>query len=627
MEEHFDLLLKIREGDIDATDLAEAGVDHWRLSDDDQARWCADARIGAALAHAPTPRGGSPTPPIRVIGTGTYRGITDFIRAEAARRGTHPQVTLGDGIDPVLDLLKIQDGADCTSVRTLCILAPESFPPVASGLGVDDWAEAILTRAEEIAAAVTRYHESTPGSFVITTAGTPPQALRLIQDRRMRSRAHRAWRAANDVISTLAEKGIGVVEVDELVARSGPLRETRMNLLVQTHLSDEVLWSVCLEAFSSWDAAEGDAHKAIVVDLDGTLWSGTLAEDGQDALQMSPDTLAGAPHHDVQRVLRALHEQGVILAISSKNDEAEVRETLRSHPDLLLREEHFTVLKADWRPKAEHVREIADELGIALRHVTFLDNSAFEAGAIRSVLPDVAVVELGEDPASYSARLLEADLFSSVVLTEDDYRRNATLREESERRRNRASCNDHNAYLSSLGTELTIAPVAEYELDRFIQLNNRSNRFNLNKVNLSRSDLEEGAISGQVLLGLRARDSHGDLGFIGGARLIAQSNEVHLASFFMSCRVLGRGLPEAAVTAIVRAALISVPRVTSTYTRTERNSSVSDFYSRVGGRFEGEDGTTTRYIWDSVAALALPAKYHVAVSLPDTPMPARRRNL
>lgn len=619
-EQHRDLLRRIREGRVDASELAAAGRSHWGLPVN-QAGWRADARVGAALAHAPSPLGTRPAPPIRLCGTGSYRGIVDFIRAEAARRGTHPKVTLGESIDPVLDMLEIEDTSDDTPTRTLCLLAPESFPQVTSGMAVDNWVDAVLTRAHEIATAASRRHKRAPGPLVITTTGTPPHALRLIQDRRLRSRAHRAWRAANDILATLAEEGVGVVEVDELVARSGPLREDRMSLLTQAHLSDEVLWSVCREAFASWDAAEGNARKAIIVDLDGTLWSGILAEDGAEALQMSPDTVAGAPHHDVQRVLRSLHEQGIVLAISSKNDETEVREALRSHPDMLLREDHVTVFKADWRPKVEHIREIADELGIALRHLAFLDDSAFEGRAVRAVLPDVAVLELGEDPASYPSLLLEADLFSNVVLTEDDYRRNAAYREESERSRNRAACEDLDAYLSSLGTELIIAPVTEQEIDRFIQLNNRSNRFNLNKVILSRHDLDESAVPRPVLLGLRARDVHGDLGFIGGARLVEHPGEFHLESFFMSCRVLGRGLPEAAVTAIVRAALCSVPRVAATYARTERNGNVSDFYSLLGAQSEGNNGPATRYWWDRPAAKAFPETPHVTVSMPDTLVP------
>src|SRR5438552_11696643 len=80
----------------------------------------------------------------------------------------------------------------------------------------------------------------------------------------------------------------------------------------------------------------GKVRKAVVVDLDNTLWGGVVGEDGPQGIKIGAE-YPGAAFRALQRALLDLYERGVILAIASKNNTADAMEVLANHPGMLLR--------------------------------------------------------------------------------------------------------------------------------------------------------------------------------------------------------------------------------------------------------------------------------------------------
>ncbi len=161
------------------------------------------------------------------------------------------------------------------------------------------------------------------------------------------------------------------------------------------------------------------AAKCLVLDLDGTLWGGVLGDDGVAQIKLGDD-YPGNVFKDFQAALLGLRRRGFLLAVASKNDEQTVLSALASHPEMLLRREHFACIAANWDAKPDDLRTIAQKLNIGLDALVFFDDNPVERAAVRAELPMVHVVELPADPLGYLAALGEVAVLDQARLSAED---------------------------------------------------------------------------------------------------------------------------------------------------------------------------------------------------------------
>ena len=50
------------------------------------------------------------------------------------------------------------------------------------------------------------------------------------------------------------------------------------------------------------------------------------------------------------------HNEGMLLALCSKNNEADVWEVFSKNPQMLLKKEHFVAAKINWQSKSSNIR-------------------------------------------------------------------------------------------------------------------------------------------------------------------------------------------------------------------------------------------------------------------------------
>ena len=98
-------------------------------------------------------------------------------------------------------------------------------------------------------------------------------------------------------------------------------------------------------------ASRRAAKKCVVLDADNTLWGGIIGEDGIDGIQIG-DEFPGSAYRDFQKLLLSWRDQGVLLAVASKNNEADVWEVFDRHSGMVLRREHLSAWQINWLPKA-----------------------------------------------------------------------------------------------------------------------------------------------------------------------------------------------------------------------------------------------------------------------------------
>ena len=345
-------------------------------------------------------------------------------------------------------------------------------------------------------------------------------------------------------------------------------------------------------------AVRGKTRKCLVLDLDNTCWGGVIGDDGLEGIRIGGDSPEGESFLAVQHAALLLKRRGVVLAVSSKNDDANARAPFRKHPDMALREADFAVFQANWQDKASNLEAIAKALEIGLDALVFLDDNAAERAQVRAALPMVAVPELPSDPAHYPEILLAAGYFESVAFSDEDKERAASYAANARRVEVQKQSRNLGDYLSSLDMVIGHAPFDPLGRPRVAQLINKSNQFNLTTRRYS--EVEVAALEGDpsvFTLQTRLADRFGSFGMIGVVIARPHPTEVsawEVDTWLMSCRVLGRRVEEAMLARLVTAArLVGIETIYAHYLPTTKNGMVSEHFDKLGftRTAEFEDGT------------------------------------
>lgn len=345
----------------------------------------------------------------------------------------------------------------------------------------------------------------------------------------------------------------------------------------------------CVPLYADWvgrliGAARGKARKCLVLDLDNTLWGGVIGDDGLAGLVLGNGSPLGEAHLRVQQVALALRERGIILAVSSKNDETIARSPFRSHPEMLLKESHIAVFQANWQDKASNLKAIADTLSIGLDSLVLLDDNPVERAQVREALPEVAVPELPDDPSLYAQTLLAAGYFEATAFTADDRQRAEQYQSNAARARVLGSATDLSAHLRSLQMRAICSPFDSLGRSRITQLINKTNQFNLTTRRYTETEVTAFEKSQSALtLQMRLTDRFGDNGMIAVVICNPVGPDWVIDTWLMSCRVLNRCVEQATLNYVVsRAKAAGIRTLIGEYLRTERNGMVKDHYLRLG---------------------------------------------
>ena len=334
-------------------------------------------------------------------------------------------------------------------------------------------------------------------------------------------------------------------------------------------------------------AAVGRSAKCLVLDLDNTLWGGVIGDDGMEGIVLGQGSALGEAFASVQDYAREQSRRGVILAVCSKNDEANALEPFEKHPEMLLRRTDIAAFVANWSDKATNLREIARQLNIGLDSLVFLDDNPFERNLVRAELPMVAVPEVPDDPALVPGVLADAGYFEAIAITPEDLERGRLYQSNLARETLRASVTDMDSYLRDLQMKLVWSRFDATGLARTTQLINKTNQFNLTTRRYSEDEVATVMTDADAFgLQLRLLDRFGDNGIIGiviGRRLADDAACVVVDTWLMSCRVLGRGV-EAATLALVTGAAkaLGARQLIGEYLPTKKNGMVREHFGRLG---------------------------------------------
>ena len=379
-------------------------------------------------------------------------------------------------------------------------------------------------------------------------------------------------------------------------------------------------YAMCLDAIPSLansvaniiKSLYGRNKKALVLDLDNTLWGGIVGDDGVDGLAIGPEVPEGQVYAEFQSYCKALKSIGVILAVDSKNDEANALAGL-NHPDGVLRPDDFVAIKANWDPKDQNLRALASELNLGVDSFVFADDNPAERAIVAAQVPGVETPVM-DGAENYIKTLDHGGYFEVTTLSQEDLQKTELYHQNAQRAAAQAAFGDYGEYLDSLHMQAELYGFEPLYIQRIAQLTNKSNQFNLTTLRCTEDDIRAMAGNKDYLcLCGKLTDAFGDNGIVTVVAGQTEGPALHLRLWLMSCRVLKRGMEDAMMnTVVAEAAARGLREVYGYYYPTAKNGMVRDFYAGFGFTKvrEDENGDT---VWKLDVETYRPKALHMKI--------------
>ena len=374
------------------------------------------------------------------------------------------------------------------------------------------------------------------------------------------------------------------------------------NVYVSTEmvLSIDALPYVASRVMDIICAIKGQFKKCLILDLDNTVWGGVIGDDGLEGIQLGHGLGIGKAFTEFQMWVKKLKQRGVIICVASKNNEETAKEPFEKHPDMVLKLEDIAVFQANWETKVDNIRTIQRILNIGFDSMVFLDDNPFERNIVRENIPGITVPELPQDPGEYLEYLYSLNLFETASYSQADKDRTKQYQVEAQRVSLQKTFSNEADFLKSLDMTSVVSGFNKFNTPRVAQLSQRSNQFNLRTVRYTEADIEALGQNPDVIdLSFTLEDKFGDNGLIAVIIMKKQDEEtLFIDTWFMSCRVLKRGMEDFTLNTMIEAAREKgYKRIVGEYLPTPKNKMVENHYPSLG--FQKLEGTpTAQYVLD-----------------------------
>lgn len=441
--------------------------------------------------------------------------------------------------------------------------------------GVDAFAEMIRKFARTcrhvfVASWVETYHDRGLGLLNWSNEGTAYHLAR------MNTRLSEALANVTNVFMLDSQRWID--------ASDNP-RDRKSWLMAKSPFTEKVFKAAAGDVKSSLRTTLGLNRKLVLVDLDNTLWSGVVGDDGWENLRLGGHDHVGEAFSEFQRALLTLANRGIAVGLVSKNDEGVALEAIRLHPEMILRTSDLVGWRINWNDKAQNIVELVSELNLGLQSTVFIDDNPTERGRIREALPEVLVPDWPTDPAKYAEALRQLDCFDRLSVTSEDRGRTQMYVADRERRDSLTVASSVDDWLASLDVRVIAAPVTAVSLKRIVQLMNKTNQLNMRTRRTSEKELlqwlEEG--HNRNLVSVTVSDRFGDLGLTGVISWEQAGSAIEIVDYVLSCRAMGRKIEQLMVHLAVQAASRArCEQVIARFFATAKNRPCLEFWENSG---------------------------------------------
>jgi FkbH-like protein len=384
-------------------------------------------------------------------------------------------------------------------------------------------------------------------------------------------------------ILSLSLSNLYLFDTNRLLSRFGEkhARDLRGLYAFDMPFSNDFLLLVAREWFSYIQVQLGTMTKCIVVDLDNTLWGGVVGELGAENISLGPQ-YPGIAFQNFQRALLECYNRGILLAVNSKNNEADVDEVFQKNRHMILSRDNFATVRINWDLKSNNLLSIAEELNIGVDSLVFIDDDPVNREIVRENLPNVLVPDFSLPPELYVDTLFSLPIFNQFKLTDEDKEKGLMYEQEKQRKEVRSNSVNIADYISRLDLKLIVTCNDMSLIPRLSQLSFKTNQFNLTTKRYSETAIADLMSRGFVYAG-DVCDKFGSYGITVMAILVRMQDVADLDVFLMSCRVMGRGVETEFISYVIEdMKKKGVTKMTASFIPTTKNVPAKDFLANAG---------------------------------------------
>ena len=382
-------------------------------------------------------------------------------------------------------------------------------------------------------------------------------------------------------LGDIAEDRLIIIDIAESIFDSGGRKAMGNTNYFRARMAFEMpgTLSVAKEIASAVCHLSGKTHRALVTDFDNTIWGGEIAELGNYGIECGHESPEALGFLMTQEYIKSLRPLGVLLAGISRND-PKIKTVFTENEDLALKLDDFASLQLGWLPKSDYVSQVSNELGFGSDFMVYMDDSLFEIAQVLSAHPYMDVIMAGPDSQSTITRLTSYRFFNAVSLSSEDLERGSRALKLKEQRSFKTSFSKIEDFLLAIEIRLSFCKLNSENLNRVVQLFQKTNQFNLTTRRHKEADLKDMEHKGAEIYSVRYEDNFGSQGIISVFTIMPEIDALRIESWLMSCRVLNRTVEQAVFAFILKKA--NSKQVIGEYIPTEKNRLVQPLLKTLG---------------------------------------------
>src|SRR5688500_7426963 len=394
---------------------------------------------------------------VAVLRSYTVEPIEPVLKLRLLLDGFRPSFWFGGYNQYVQELFDTSGGLQTFRPDVILVLVriEELLPdfvgqfPSQSGPG---WEQRLTTKAQELVSLAERAASACSAQVIIQNASLS-QPYFGIFDVQQRDGQQQLVSGFNRELSTAAAAtaAVRIWDFEGLCRRNGTeaLEDAKSWYVSRNPFKQSAYPMIAGDLLRYVRSALGLMKKCVVLDLDNTLWGGIVGEDGLEGVKLG-HTYPGNCYRDFQRELLKLHDRGILLAINSKNNEADALRVIDEHPDQVLRRHHFAARRINWEDKGSNMRAIARELNIGVDSLVFVDDNPVECELVRRECPECEVILLPSKPYLLPAAPASWPAVENIRVTAEDRQRGELYRVQSARKEDEERYTNLDDFLRSL---------------------------------------------------------------------------------------------------------------------------------------------------------------------------------
>lgn len=307
-------------------------------------------------------------------------------------------------------------------------------------------------------------------------------------------------------------------------------------------------------------------YKAIILDLDDTLWFGTVSEIGVEGIIKNIKTKNAVEFIQFMRFIKVLGaELGLFIAICSKNNCEIVEKAIKElNDDLFPLKNEIEIIIANNNDKSENIKIIANQLSVLTSSIVFIDDNKLVRDEVKNKLPEVFVPEWSH----------HNDLVMQLIVGCFFERCELSLSSQNRKMKYRIIQNERS---QNFKPELFIKVITDIKHTESISLYSKSNQFKFSSYD-DKFDVCAKSFYFEIF-----KENSENLGVCSAITYSFKNNTLQIINWAISCRFFDIGVEEFILDYILN--LHNKCNIFISYMDSGRNEKVKDVLSKYSELF------------------------------------------